>query len=148
MILGKLGQSAIGTLVERQTRFVMLVHLPNGRLAQDVKLALIKVVRQLPTHLCRSLTWDQGKDMGAHAPFTVATGVQIYFCDPHRPWQRATNENTNGLLRQSCPKGTDLSSVTQAQLDAVAIALHGRPRHTLGWDTPSDACARVVAMTA
>ena len=148
LILSKLGQSAIGTLVERQTRYVMLVHLPNGRLAPDVQHALIKAVRQLPTHLCRSLTWDQGKEMGAHATFTVATGGQVYFCDPHSPWQCATHENTNGLLRQYCPKGIDLSSVTQAQLSAVAIELNGRPRHTLGWETPSEAFARVVAMTA
>jgi IS30 family transposase len=148
LILGKLGQSAIGTLVERQTRYVMLVHLPHGRLAEDVKHALTKAIRTLPTHLRRSLTWDQGKEMGAHASFTVATGVQVYFCDPRSPWQRATSENSNGLLRQYFPKGTALAGYTQAQLNAVAMELNGRPRQTLGWDTPSQAFARVVAMTA
>lgn len=148
MILGKRGQSAIGTLVERQTRYVMLFHLPNGRLAAEVKHALIKAIRQLPTHLRRSLTWDQGKEMGSHATFTVATGVQVYFCDPRSSWQRATSENSNGLLRQYFPKGTELSGYTQAQLNAVATELNGRPRQTLGWETPSEAFARVVAMTA
>lgn len=148
LILGKLGQSAIGTLVERQTRYVLLIHLPNGRLAEDVKPALIKAIRRLPAHLRRSLTWDQGKEMGAHAAFTIATGLQVYFCDPRSPWQRATSENTNGLLRQYFPKGTDLSGLTEAKLDAVAAELNGRPRHTLGWDTPAEAFARLVAMTA
>lgn len=148
LILGKQSQSAIGTLVERQTRFVMLVNLGSGRLAEDVKDALINAIRVLPAHLRRSLTWDQGKEMGEHVPFTVATGVQVYFCDPRSPWQRATSENSNGLLRQYFPKGTDLSGYTQAQLDAVAAELNGRPRQTLGWQTPSEAFARVVAMTA
>jgi IS30 family transposase len=148
LILGKRSRSAIGTLVERQTRFVMLVNLKHGRLAADVKDALITAVRMLPTHLRRSITWDQGKEMGEHLPFTVATGVQVYFCDPRSPWQRATNENSNGPLRQYFPKGTDLSGHTQAQLDAVAAELNGRPRQTLGWKTPSEAFARVVAMTA
>jgi transposase, IS30 family len=148
LILGKLGQSAIATLVERQTRYVMLVHLPHGRLAEGVKHALVKAIRTLPTHLRRSLTWDQGKEMGAHASFTVATGVQVYFCDPRSPWQRGTNENSNGLLRQYFPKGTALAGYTQAQLNAVAMELNARPRQTLGWDTPSEAFARVVAMTA
>lgn len=144
LILGKQSQSAIGTLVERQTRFVMLVNLRSGRLAKDVKHALVKAIRVLPAHLRRSLTWDQGKEMGEHVPFTVATDVQVYFCDPRSPWQRATNENSNGLLRQYFPKGTDLSEYTQAQLDAVAAELNGRPRQTLGWQTPSEAFAALL----
>ncbi len=148
LLLGKQAHSAIGTLVERQTRFVMLVNLRSGRLAEDVKNALINAIRVLPAQMRRSLTWDRGKEMGEHVPFTVATGVQVYFCDPRSPWQRATNENSNGLLRQYFPKGTDMSGYTQAQLDVVAAELNGRPRHTLGWQTPSEAFARVVAMTA
>jgi len=148
LIVGKQSRSAIGTLVERQTRYVMLVNLQHGRLAGDVKDALITAITRLPAHLRRSLTWDRGKEMGEHVPFTVATGVQVYFCDPRSPWQRATSENSNGLLRQYFPKGTDLSGYTQAQLDAVAAELNGRPRQTLDWQTPSEAFARVVAMTA
>ncbi|MDQ3243014.1 MAG: IS30 family transposase [Gemmatimonadota bacterium] len=144
LILGKQSRSAIGTLVERQTRFVMLVNLNGGRLAADVKDALIDAVQSLPTHLRLSLTWDQGKEMGEHLPFTVATGVQVYFCDPRSPWQRATNENSNGLLRQYFPKGTDLSGYTQARLDAVAAELNGRPRQTLGWQSPSEAFAALL----
>jgi len=144
LILGKQSRSAIGTLVERQTRFVMLVNLNGGRLAADVKDALIDAVQSLPTHLRLSLKWDQGKEMGEHLPFTVATGVQVYFCDPRSPWQRATNENSNGLLRQYFPKGTDLSGYTQARLDAVAAELNGRPRQTLGWQSPSEAFAALL----
>lgn len=148
LMLGKKSQSAIGTLVERQTRFVMLVNLTAGRLAEDVKKALVKTIRVLPEHLRRSLTWDRGKEMGRHVQFTLATGVQVYFCDPRSPWQRATNENSNGLLRQYLPKGSDLSTYTQAQLNAIAAELNGRPRQTLGWQTPAEAFARAVAITA
>ena len=148
VLLGKQAHSASGTRVERQTRFVMLVNLRSGRLTEDVKNARIHAIRVLPAQMRRSLTWDRGKDMGESVPFTVATGVQVYFCDPRSPWQRATNENSHGLLRQYFLKGTDMSGYTQAQLDVVAAELNGRPRHTLGWQTPSEAFARVVAMTA
>jgi IS30 family transposase len=148
LILGKRAQSAIGTLVERQTRFVMLVNLSAGRLAEHVKDALADTIRALPDHLRRSLTWDRGKEMGEHVRFTLDTGVQVYFCDPRSPWQRATNENSNGLLRQYFPKGTDLSGYNQGRLDEIAAELNGRPRQTLGWRTPSEAFARAVAMTA
>ncbi len=148
LILGKRAQSAIGTLVERQTRFVMLVNLRAGRLAEHVKDALADTIRALPDHLRRSLTWDRGKEMAEHVRFTLDTGVQVYFCDPRSPWQRATNENSNGLLRQYFPKGTDLSGYNQARLDEIAAELNGRPRHTLGWRTPAEAFARAVAMTA
>jgi len=144
LILGKKSQSAIGTLVERQTRFVMLVNLTAGRLAEDVKEALVKTIRVLPEHLRRSLTWDRGKEMGRHAQFTLATGVQVYFCDPRSPWQRATSENTNGLLRQYLPKGSDLSTHTQTQLNAIAAELNGRPRQSLGWQTPAEEFAHLL----
>ena len=148
LIVGKGSRSAIATLVERQTRFIMLCRLEGRRLAVDVKVALASKILELPEHLRRSLTWDRGKEMGEHVRFTIDTGVKVYFCDPRSPWQRATNENSNGLLRQYFPKGTDLSGHTQRQLDRVAAELNGRPRQTLGWDTPSEAFAQVVAMTA
>ena len=143
LIVGKGGKSAIGTLVERQTRFVMLMNLSKGRLAVDVRNALAGKIRELPEQLRGSLTWDRGKEMGEHVRFTVATGVQVYFCDPRSPWQRATSENTNGLLRQYFPKGTELGVFTKKQLDAVAAELNGRPRQTLEWMTPSEAFAAV-----
>ena len=148
LIIGKASSSAIATLVERQTRFIMLCRLPDGRQAEDVKIALAKRIGSLPGLLRRSLTWDRGKEMAEHVRFTVETGVQVYFCDPRSPWQRATNENSNGLIRQYFPKGTDLSTHTQRQLDRVAAELNGRPRQTLNWETPSESFARVVAMTA
>jgi len=147
LIIGKGTRSAIGTLVERQTRFVMLVALPHGRTAEAVRTALAAKILTLPTELRRSLTWDRGKEMAEHARFTVETGVQVYFCEPHSPWQRGSNENTNGLLRQYFPKGSDLSVHPQAHLDAVARQLNSRPRQTLGWMKPSEALARVVALT-
>ncbi len=147
LIIGKANRSAIGTLVERQTRFVMLVALPHGRTAEAVRVALAERILALPVELRRSLTWDRGSEMAEHARFTVETGVQVYFCDPHSPWQRGSNENTNGLVRQYFPKGTDLSVHDQAHLDAVARQLNGRPRQTLGWMKPSEALAKVVALT-
>jgi IS30 family transposase len=143
LILGS-RKTCIGTLVERSTRYVMLMKLEKNT-AEQVRLAMGKKIRSLPTELRRSITWDQGKEMAEHLKFTVATGVQIYFCDPSSPWQRGTNENTNGLLRQYFPKGTNLSTHTQAELNAVARRLNGRPRQTLNWVTPSQALAEVVA---
>ena len=148
LIIGKAGESAIGTLVERTTRYVLLLDLRAGRLAPQVRGQLAAKILELPEHLRRSLTWDRGKEMGEHVRFTVDTGVQVYFCDPHSPWQRGSNENVNGLLRQYFPKGTDLSVHTARQLDTVAAALNARPRQTLDWLTPSEAFAQAVAMTA
>ena len=147
LIIGKAGGSAIGTLIERQSRYVMLLDLPEGRLAEHVRTRLAAKILELPEQLRRSLTWDRGKEMAEHARFTIDTGVQVYFCDPHSPWQRGSNENVNGLLRQYFPKGTDLSGHDAAHLDAVAAELNARPRQTLGWVTPSEAFARAVAMT-
>ena len=146
LVLGR-GNSAIETLVERSSRFTILVALPNGRSSEPVLAALAARIATLPEQLVRSLTWDQGKEMARHAQFTIDTGLQIYVCDPHSPWQRGTNENTNGLLRQYFPKGTDLATVTQDELDTVAAELNGRPRQTLGWRSPSEKFAEAVALT-
>ena len=137
LIFGR-GMTAVATLVERQSRFVMLVGLPHGHTADVVAEALAAKIGELPRQLRGSLTWDHGKEMAQHAKFSVATGVPVYFCDPRSPWQRGTNENTNGLLRQYFPKRKELRP-TQAELDAVAAELNGRPRQTLGWKTPSQA---------
>ena len=144
LLVGRAGHSAIGTLVERRTRFVMLVQLPAGRSAAAVRDALAARILTLPQQLRRSLTWDQGKEMAEHHRFSVDTGVQVYFCDPHSPWQRGSNENTNGLLRQYFPKHVDLAAYDQAQLDVVAAELNGRPRQTLGWMKPSEVLAEVL----
>lgn len=147
LIFGKRCASAIGTLVERHSRYVMLLHLPHGKSAEDVRRALTKQIKTLPHQLRRSLTWDQGTEMSEHVQFTVDTGVKVFFCDPHSPWQRGSNENTNGLLRQYFPKNEDLSRYTQADLNAVARELNGRPRQTLGWMKPCETLARAVATT-
>ena len=146
LIMGK-GMSAVITLVERSTRFAMLIALPDGHASHKVVAALTQHITTLPDQLRRSLTWDQGKEMAEHLTFTVDSGVQVYFCDPKSPWQRGTNENTNGLLRQYFPKGTDLRAVSQDDLDAVAAELNERPRETLGFRTPSAKFYEAVATT-
>jgi IS30 family transposase len=163
LILG-MGKSAIGTLVERTTRFTMLLHLPpmpghggprvkngpalTGHGAAAVRDAIAATITTLPEQLRRSLTWDQGAEMAEHARLRIDTGLAVYFCDPHSPWQRGTNENTNGLLRQYFPKGTNLSRHGAAELAAVAAALNGRPRKTLGWRTPAEALNEYLNTTA
>jgi len=136
--------SAIATLVERQTRYCRLVALPQGTNAEPVCEALRQNITTLPQQLRRSLTWDQGKEMAAHRRFSVQTGVQIYFCDPRSPWQRGSNENTNGLLRQYFPKGKSLAGVTQAELDEIASKLNNRPRQTLGFRTPAQQLTELI----
>jgi transposase, IS30 family len=138
LIIGKGSKSQVATLVERYTRFVMLVRIPYDRTAERVAYLLAKKMETLPDFLRNSLTWDQGRELAAHVKFTVMSGMPVYFCDPHSPWQRGSNENTNGLLRQYFPKGTDLSGYTQRELDAVATELNGRPRRTLSWKTPTE----------
>jgi IS30 family transposase len=138
LITGAHNQSAIATLVERTTRYVMLVHLPHDHTAETVRDGLIKTMTTLPAHLRGSLTWDQGAEMAAHRSFSIATDMPVYFCDPASPWQRGSNENTNGLLRQYFPKGTDLSAYGPEDLEHVAQELNGRPRKTLGWNTPAE----------
>jgi IS30 family transposase len=139
LIIGKDNKTAIGTLVERSTRYCLLLHLPIDHRAETVRDAMLGTIATLPTHLIRSLTWDQGVEMNDHAAITIATGLPIYFCDPHSPWQRGSNENTNGLLRQYFPKSTNLAQHSRQHLDHVAAELNGRPRKTLAWKTPAEA---------
>jgi IS30 family transposase len=139
LVIGKDGKTAVATLAERASRFCLIIALPQGRTADKVADALADRILALPGALRRTLTWDRGLEMAAHARFTVATGVQVYFADPHSPWQRGTSENTNGLIRYYLPRGTDLSPCSQADLDAIADRLNTRPRRTLGYRTPAEA---------
>jgi IS30 family transposase len=145
LIMGADGKSAIGTLVERTSRFCLLLHLPTGARAETVRDRMIEVIRTLPAQLRRSVAWDQGSEMTRHAEIALAADIDIYFCDPHSPWQRGTNENTNGLLRQYFPKGTDLSVYPAEILTAVAAELNARPRKTLGWKTPAQALTEILS---
>jgi transposase, IS30 family len=144
LITGAENKSAIGTLVDRTTRFTLLLHLPNGHGAVEVRDAVIDALADLPAHLRRSLTWDQGIEMAQHGQISIATDLAVYFCDPHSPWQRGTNENTNGLLRQYFPKGTDLNMHTADDLAAVQAELNARPRKVLSYNTPAEALARTL----
>ncbi len=147
LIIGKNGRSAVGTLVERTTGYLLLLHLPDGKQAEKVDRAMRRAVAKLPGEFFRTITWDQGKEMAKHASFSIDTGIQVYFCDPHSPWQRPSNENTIGLLRQYMPKGADLSLLTEADLDAIARSLNNRPRKRLGFMKPSERLAELLAMT-
>ena len=141
------GHSQIGTLVERTSRYLMLVHLPNDRKAETVREAIARKIQQLPTSLTRTLTWDQGHEMAQHARFSIDTGISVYFCDPHSPWQRGTVENTNRLLRQYFPRGVDYSPLNETDLDLVADELNQRPRRTLNYQTPAEVFNHLVATT-
>lgn len=147
LIVGKSGTSAVGTLVERTTGYLFLLHLPNGRAAVEVDAAMRRAVKKMPGEFFRTITWDQGKEMAKHARFTIDTGVQVYFCDPHSPWQRPSNENTNGLLRQYMPKGMDLSTLSERDLEEIARSLNDRPRKRLGFMKPSERLTELLAMT-
>ena len=147
LLIGKDCKSAVGTLVERTTRYVMLLHLPAGRDPHLIQHAMRQAITTLPAGLARTITWDQGIEMIYHADFTIATGIPVYFCDPHSPWQRGPDENTNGLLRQYLPKGTDLSVHSAADLAHIAASLNNRPRKTLGFMKPSEKLAELLAHT-
>jgi IS30 family transposase len=147
LIIGANNKSAVGTLVERSTRYVLLLHLEGGYTAEKVNKAMAKAMGTLPAELARSVTWDQGTEMKKHVAFTIATGIKVFFCEPHSPWQRGSNENTNGLLRQYMPKGTDLSKLSAKDLAGFQRSLNNRPRKTLGYMKPSEKLAELLALT-
>ena len=147
LVIGAGGRSAVGTLVERTSRYMLLLHLPGDHGAEAVDAAMRRAIAKLPGELFRTITWDQGIEMARHAAFSVDTGIQIYFCDPHSPWQRPTNENTNGLLRQYMPKGTDLSKFSETDLDAIARNMNDRPRKVLGAMKPIERLSAILAHT-
>lgn len=147
MIVGTQNRSAVATLVERNTRYVVLGHLPSDHGAESVRESLVHALGPLPEQLRHTLTWDQGAEMAEHKAFTVATDMDVYFCDPGAPWQRGTNENTNGLLRQYLPKGGDLREFTPEQLALISDELNGRPRKMLGWDTPAERITALLEVT-
>jgi IS30 family transposase len=147
LIMGSNNKSAVGTLVERSTRYVLLLHLGRDKSAVAVETAMRDAIMRLPETMRRTVTWDRGKEMSTHVSFTLATGIPIYFCDPASPWQRGSNENTNGLLRQYMPKGTDLSKHSAEDLERIQISLNNRPRKTLGFMKPSERLAELVAST-
>jgi IS30 family transposase len=147
LICGSHNRSAVGTLVERSTRYVMLRNLPDGHEAVQVERAMKEAIGTMPAELFKTLTWDRGKEMARHKEIKVATGVQVYFCDPHAPWQRGSNENTNRLLRQFLPRGTDLTQHSRADLSQIARLMNDRPRKTLGFMKPSEKLAALVAVT-
>jgi IS30 family transposase len=148
LIIGARGASAVGTLVERTTRFLLLLYLPNGHSAPEVDKAMRRAIKTLPSSLIKTITWDQGSELARHVEFGIATGIQVYFCDPHSPWQRGSNENTNGLLRQYMPKSTDLSKYSRADLRRIQDSLNDRPRKTLGFLKPVEKLSELVALTA
>ena len=146
LIIGKYKRTAVATLVERTTRYTMLVPLPFGKDAVAVREALVKKLHKLPTHILKTLTYDQGKEMSQHTQFTIDTGMQVYFADPASPWQRGTNENTNGLIRQYFPKGTDFALVSEQELQEAEDSLNGRPRKCIDWQFPKDVFYKLVAL--
>ncbi|MDQ6747763.1 MAG: IS30 family transposase [Candidatus Dormibacteraeota bacterium] len=148
LIMGAFNRSAIVTLIERQSRYCLLGDLPDGHTAEEVYACLVSLIATLPANLVRSLTWDQGREMAMHQQFSVDTGVDVYFCDPHSPWQRPTNENMNGLLRQYFPKGTDLNQITKERLDFVAAELNGRPRQVLDWASAAEVYSGLLVASA
>ena len=148
LVIGKNNKSAVGTLVERTSRYTLLLHLPHGHDAAAVDAAMRQAITTLPGQFFRTITWDQGREMARHAAFSVDTGIQIYFCDPHSPWQRPTNENTNGILRQYLPKGTDLTPYSQEDLDRIARSINNRPRGVLDYLKPSERLSQLLAHTA